>query len=130
MNLIKAAGLVVVFLVLMYGGFSVGFECRDICRRIEGFCRLVGFIRSRIECYDQPLHEIYEEFEDEALEACGFLEKLRRDGFCSALEQTKDVCVDEELTHCLSEFSLQLGKSLVRRMGKIVISRLNILTTG
>lgn len=112
LSLIKAAGLVVIFAVLLYGGFSIGFECRDVCRRLDGLCRLVCFIRSRIECYNQPLYEIYKEFEDDALEDCGFLEKLRNEGFSSALERYKDIETSEELIHHLSEFSSQLGRSL------------------
>ncbi len=112
MNMIKAAGLAVVFSALICGGFSIGIECRNICRRIEGLCRLVGFIRSRIECYNEPLSEIYSEFEDEALEACGFLEKLRSDGFSAAVEQCGDSFSDDELLRSLYDFSSRLGKSL------------------
>ena len=53
-------------------------------RQIEGFLLLLRHIRNGIVTYASPVEEIYNRFENTALETCGFLPALRTGGFAHA----------------------------------------------
>lgn len=98
---------------LAFGSLYVG-QLQSESHRIEGFLRLIRFIRGRIECFHQPLSRIYSDFSNEALNACGFLPVLRRNGFSVALAQTQDrLGLSQDMVAILGHFSSELGKSPV-----------------
>lgn len=81
-------------------------------RRMVGFVRLIRFICTRIECFNQPLVTVYADFSDPALDACGFTAALRENGFTAALGMsTEALCLDTSVIDLLNEFGEGLGKS-------------------
>ncbi len=81
-------------------------------RRWEGFLSLGETVRSRICSFRQPLSEIYRDFSDEALDACGFTARLRESGFPAALCACREALgLRPPLVALLSDFGERLGKS-------------------
>ena len=84
---------------------------RDRVRQTEGFLLLLRHIRSCISCYRTPLREIWSGFENRALAECGFLARLRRDGFAAALLSVKGrLYLDAEELRLLTAFACEIGK--------------------
>lgn len=110
--MIKIIGIAL--LLLAAGGFGVIYS-RSVdteYRRFLGFIKLAKLIRTRIECFNQPLNEIYINFSDEALDSCGFTEELKKSGFMTALCKYKSsLGINGELLSVLSDFGNELGKS-------------------
>ena len=77
-----------------------------------GFVSLFRLIRARIECFEEPLHEIYGDFDDDALTSCGFTDALRESGFVPALARCRaSLGLSEAMFSLLSEAGNGLGKS-------------------
>lgn len=110
--MIRLLGIGLIAVILAGTGFCYGKATREEIRRWEGFLKLVRLIRSRISCFRQPLAVIYADFSDEALDACGFTEELKKGSFSQALAKTKDTLgLRTELIAILSDFGGELGKS-------------------
>ncbi|MBE6636333.1 MAG: hypothetical protein E7618_00845 [Ruminococcaceae bacterium] len=96
---------------LLFGALSCA-HWQNECRQLESFLRLARLIRTRIECFHQPLAKIYADFSDPSLNSSGFIASLRENGLITALIQTKDrLGLSEESFSLLSEFAAELGKS-------------------
>ena len=81
-------------------------------RQTEGFLLLVRHIRTRIVCFCDPIERIYADFQNPALEACGFLPAMRAGGLADALQACKDrLYIGEEEMRTLAAFGAELGKS-------------------
>lgn len=94
------------------GGMLYAVAVKEELSRFEGFLKLARLIRSRIECFRQPLALIYADFEDEALAACGFCQDLKQGDFLLALAKNKDTLgLRPSLLDLLSDFGSELGKS-------------------
>jgi len=110
--MIRLAGILLVIGGTVGAGLLYAAALRAEVRRFEGFLKLARLIRSRIECFRQPLASIYNDFEDKALEDCGFSQILRQKDFLLALAKTKDTLgLRPALIDLLSEFGSELGKS-------------------
>ena len=110
--MIRLAGILLVIGGTVGAGLLYAAALRAEVRRFEGFLKLARLIRSRIECFRQPLASIYRDYEDEALEDCGFSPILRQGDFLLALAKTKDTLgLRPALIDLLSEFGSELGKS-------------------
>lgn len=93
-------------------GWLYAASLNEEYQRMLGFVRLIRFIGTRIECFNQPLGTVYADFSEPSLDACGFTEALREDGFTSALCRLKEkLCFDDAVIDMLSEFGGGLGKS-------------------
>ena len=90
---------------------AVRAEHARLCQTV-GFLLLLRHVRSSISCFRTPLREIWMGFDNAALNECGFLRLLRRDGFSPALSsvRTKLYLGHEEL-RLLTAFGYELGKS-------------------
>ncbi len=110
--MIKLIGIAVLLLTAVGFGFTYSHLLDAEYRRVLGFIKLAKLIRVRIECFSQPLSEIYGDFSDEALDSCGFTEDLQKSGFITALCKHKALLgIRGELLSCLSDFGGELGKS-------------------
>lgn len=110
--MIRMIGILLVIGGTVGAGLLYATALKAEIRRFEGFLKLARLIRSRIECFRQPLASIYGDFEDEALEDCGFAKALRQGDFLLALAKTKDTLgLRPALIDLLSEFGSELGKS-------------------
>ncbi len=80
-------------------------------REGEGFLRLFRFLRAEIASFGTPTGEIFLRFSDEALSSCGFLDRLRAEGFSEALSACRpSLSITEETYTLLSSFGKELGK--------------------
>lgn len=110
--MIRLFGILLLVSGTVGAGFLYAETVKEELRRLEGFLKLARLIRSRIECFRQPLAAIYADFEDEALEACGFIPALRQGDFLLALAKTKDALgLRPALIDLLADFGSELGKS-------------------
>ncbi len=110
--MIKLVGCI--FILMAAGGFGLLYagSLKEERERLRGFYRLACLIRTRIECFNQPLSEIYCDFSDEALDPIGFTEFMREKGFDQALCLTKGrLGLRDELYSLVLEFGKELGKS-------------------
>ncbi len=112
MTALKIAG------VLLISGtfFGMGISyCRALTYELDiirGFTSLVKMIKTRIECYCQPLPEIYRDFSYKSLDELGFTKELRESGFEFAYSKYKDVIADsEQAQRALGELGRELGKT-------------------
>ena len=79
-------------------------------RRSEGLVLLVRHIREEVRCFRRPLPEIYDSFSHAALEECGFLSVLRREGLAHALKEMADaLTVSNEEKRALLAFARAVG---------------------
>ena len=80
----KLIGALSVILVsLIYGRIKI----REVRRRLDemtAFLALVAYIGENIEHFMKPIPEILEEFENDYLSSCGFLEKAKEVGLENA----------------------------------------------
>ena len=113
--MLKLMGGVLLLGCFSYIGYYVaGMEGRRV-RQAEGFLLLLRHIRAGIVCFADPLAEIYHRFENEALEACGFLAALREGGFLHALHACRDcLYITAEEVRILHAFGSEVGKSNTR----------------
>lgn len=103
-------------LLIVLASFGLGtlysLLLKKECRVIAGFISLFRLIRARIECFDQPLYEIYRDFESPELSASGFISELRENGFIPALEKCRpSLSISDSAYSVLSEAGSELGKS-------------------
>ncbi len=109
---VKILGILLIFTAAVGFGASYSSSLRREYERMLGFLRLARLIRTRIECFNQPLSEIYNDFSDDALDACGFTEELKRSGFVTALCKYKEALgIRGETLTMLYSFGSELGKS-------------------
>ena len=79
---------------------------------LRAFLRLLERIRTRIECFCEPLGDIYRGFSDDILDGCHFTEELCRSGFTVALCKGKGALgLSAEHFSLLAECGEGLGKS-------------------
>ena len=89
----------------------VGAE-EDCVRQTEGFLLLLRHARTSISCFRTPLRDIWQSFENRALADCGFLSRLKRDGFTAALAAaTPHLYLNKEELRLLTAFGCGIGKS-------------------
>jgi hypothetical protein len=96
-----------VFLTLAYGFLRRERRCR---REMEGLLLLLRALRGQIDCFSRPWREVVAEFENEALESCGFLPVLREQDFPRALERGRGAW-DAETARVLAAFGGGVGRS-------------------
>ena len=110
--MVKTLGIIMIFIAATGFGASYSRALREEYERMLGFCRLARLIRTRIECFNQPLSEIYLDFSDGALDSCGFSEELKKSGFVVALCKCKaSLGIRGETLTMLYSFGSELGKS-------------------
>lgn len=111
MNVSKAAGLLIVAIV----GFLIGMDAirREVLslRQSEALLRLVNIMALRIGEYRSPLCEIYADYADAALEACGFLELLRCTDMRTALLQCDGLSIPKTVRDSVCRLSACLGET-------------------
>ena len=95
------------FLALAYGFLRRERRCR---RELEGLMLLLRTLRGQIDCFSRPWREVVAEFENDALETCGFLPALREKDFSSALEVGQGAW-DTDTARVLSAFANGVGRS-------------------
>ena len=110
--MLKYLGILLIAAVTAgYGGLCA-YSLKKEALVLNGFLLLARRIRTRIECFRQPLSEIYRDFSHPALDGAGFTEELRESGFTAALCKTKNsLGLREELFALVGEFGNELGKS-------------------
>lgn len=95
------------FLALAYGFLRRERRCR---REMEGLLLLLRTLRGQIDCFSRPWREVVAEFQNDALETCGFLPALREKDFFCALE-ARGSAWDTETARILSAFASGVGRS-------------------
>ncbi len=110
--MMTAAGILLVTLGIAGAGFLYASSMKEELRRAEGLLRLARMIRSRIECFRQPLSAIYADFDDEALNGTAFFDALRAGSFEQALAKGGDsLGLRASFLDLLYEFGRELGRS-------------------
>ncbi len=105
-------GILLISAVAVGFGMIYSYSLRLEYKRLLGFLKLIRLIRARIECFNQPLSEIYADFSEESLDECGFSGELRKSGYSTALCKHKDrLAIRGELLTVLADFGSGLGKS-------------------
>lgn len=111
--MLKIAGIFIIFAVSAGMGVIYSNALKEEYGRTVGFIKLIRFIKIRIECFNQPLSEIYSDFSEKALEECGFISEMRRSGYLSALYKMKNtLSLRDDIFILLTEFGSELGKSM------------------
>ena len=91
---------------------AYGFLRRERYRRseTEGLLLLLRALRGQIECFSRPWREVVAEFENDALEKCGFLPALREADFARALKQGGGAW-EADVARTVTVFGDGVGKS-------------------
>lgn len=112
MIMIKIVGILLISVAAIGFGMLYSYSLRLEYKRLLGFQKLISLIRTRIECFNQPLSEIYTDFSEESLDECGFTAELKRSGYVPALCKYKDhLTIRSEILAVLADFGSGLGKS-------------------
>ena len=107
----KAIGCLLLLGVTLYTAWSLALLRRRRLRLREGILCLLHHLSANLSCFSLPLSALYASFQNEALEACGFLSLLREAGLLAALEGTKDaLSLSSEEREVLYPFAEKLGK--------------------
>lgn len=88
------------------------FERREAGRALaeeRGLCLLLAHIKDSLNASPAPLPQVFAAFDDQALAACGFLEKLRSENLAHALDAGL-LCLSKEALRPVKEYAAALGK--------------------
>jgi hypothetical protein len=101
-------------------GFFHSLHLKNNIRVVRDFIKLAERIKSRIDCFRQPLCDIYEGFSSEVLDRIGFTSDLILSGLSFALVKNRSaLCISDETFELLYEFSQSLGKSYASEQVKL-----------
>lgn len=110
--MIAAVGILILSLSLLGFGLSYNSVLKAERESIDGLIQLAERLRSRIECFRQPLDEIYEGFSHKHLDSIGFTDHLKRSGLSNALgNKGKLLGISTDMLEKSKKFSSDLGKS-------------------
>ncbi len=110
--MISIVGTVITCLSLIGFGYSYSMALRNERQNLRGIISLIDRIRTRIECFRQPLTDIYEDFSDEGLDSIGFTSDLKESGLTFALMKNKSaLALGNDAFALVSDYSRSLGKS-------------------
>ena len=112
MMLYKLIGAVILMAAsLIYGRQKVSEERRRL-RLTEALCDLVKQVLDHIEHRLKPLPEIFRDYRNSELEACGFLEAVRGRGLREAWEKHGGCFrgLDGRMMTQISAFCLEIGR--------------------
>jgi stage III sporulation protein AB len=103
-----------------YVGYTLVYMEHQRVRQTEGVLLLLRHIRNGIVCFAFPIEEIYAGFQNESLEACGFLPALRQGGFAHALQVCRhSLWLEAEELRTLSAFAGEVGKSYSHEQARL-----------
>ena len=109
--LLKICGTLTLLIITAYLCYEASALEAKRVRQAEGFLLLLRHVKAQISCFCTPTCEIFASFENEALSDIGFLERLSKGDFCTALEESRDkIYLDEEEINLLTAFGRELGK--------------------
>lgn len=110
--MIAAVGILILSLSLLGFGFSYSSVLKAEKESIDGLIQLTERIRSRIECFRQPLDEIYEGFSHRHLEGIGFTDDIKKHGLFFALKSKGRLLgISSDILEASKKFASDLGKS-------------------
>lgn len=103
----KEIGLLLLFFSSIYCGLSLSTLQKQKLLQLEAIKDFCDHIHTRISCFKEPLPDIYKNYKNPVLEACGFLKKLQdtEDLFIAS----QKLQLDEKHTQILLSFSRTLG---------------------
>jgi len=128
MSLPKAIGLLLVFSASLFGGLLRARALRRTLLVEDAFARLIRFIKDQIETIRSPLPEIYAAVQNDVLEECGIVSRLRDEGWDSAVEEVSSLCSPACL-ELLRSFGKGLGKSDAKHQSELCEWHLRQLET-
>lgn len=82
-----AVGLTLWISALLLALFYLGGQEKRRVEETEGLVLLLRHIRASVQTYALPKDKIYESFRHKALEKCGFLPLLKKEGLTVAIEK-------------------------------------------
>ena len=95
-------------------GFSYTSSLKTERESLRELLALMKRIKTRTECFRQPLSDIYAGFASVHLENMGFIHDLNESGLSFALSKhRRALMIREEIFASLSEFAASLGKSYI-----------------
>ncbi|MEA4832921.1 MAG: stage III sporulation protein AB [Oscillospiraceae bacterium] len=114
----KAVGLCLVFITPVIAGYYASNQVRAECAQLYGLIKLIKHAKRKISGFMTRQEEIFDDFDDVALERCGFLDCLRNQKLISedSLLRTAVVSFENRLSvspaakSALFEFSESFGK--------------------
>ena len=111
-------------ILLLGSSAAVGWQLArvemDRVQHTEGLLLLLRHIRTGIVCYANPITDIYKDFQNPALERCGFLPCLRSGGLLQALDACGNrLHVDGEDMRTLRSFAASVGRGFSRDQAAI-----------
>ena len=107
-----AIGTVLTCLCIFGLGRSYSLYIKKESANLRALILLIERIRTRIECFRQPLCDIYDGFSNDALDPIGFTDDLKTNGLSFALIKNRSaLCLRNDTFALLNEFALSLGKS-------------------
>lgn len=110
--MITSIGAVVTCLSVIGFGHSYGVSLKKESRNLRALILLTDRIRARIECFRQPLNDIYDGFSNDELDSIGFTQDLKTSGLSFALVKHKSaLALKNDTFALLSEFAGSVGKS-------------------
>jgi stage III sporulation protein AB len=83
-------GGALIFVACTAAGFSAAKMYKLRVKQLEAFLRLISHIKAQIEFYRAPLDRIFDGYENEQLEGCGFLTLARSLGAKKAFDTCRN----------------------------------------
>ena len=110
--IVKCLGILTLLSITLYFCYELTMLEKRRLRQTEGFLLLLRHIRAEISCFCSPLCEIFDAFQNESLEECGFLSALKSSNLSEAIEKTRSrIYLEQEEINMLGALASQLGSS-------------------
>ena len=117
-----AIGTVLTCLCIIGLGRSYSLHIKKEIANLRALILLIERIRARIECFRQPLCDIYDGFSNDDLDRIGFTDDLKANGLSFALIKHRGALgLRNDTFLLLNEFALSLGKSYASEQVRICL---------
>lgn len=113
---VQTAGVVLLAAAAGLAGKLLSDATEADMRREDALAALLSDIGTSSALGGLPLSAVYERFSSDALDACGFTRRLRKDGLAAALKNGKTpILHDSETLEILCRFADEIGSCPNRR---------------
>lgn len=106
--IIRLSGIIVMFFSAVSYSFTLVKNANQRIRQLENICLLISYIKSNIESFIMPIHDILVSFSGYSRDFDSFIERARKFGLKDAAENS-DLDIGKTGRCLLSEFCSRIG---------------------